>query len=99
MCLSLSVAGVSFCGSDVGGFFQNPGDELMTRTWGFLAVSTPMCLSLSVAGVSFCGSDVSGFFQNPGDELMTRWYQVSEKIVCKVKESCVGMKESCEKVD
>ncbi|XP_048486007.1 neutral alpha-glucosidase AB [Plutella xylostella] len=31
MCLSLSVAGVSFCGSDVGGFFQNPGDELMTR--------------------------------------------------------------------
>ncbi|GBP26287.1 Neutral alpha-glucosidase AB [Eumeta japonica] len=31
MCLSLSVAGVSFCGSDVGGFFKYPEAELMTR--------------------------------------------------------------------
>ncbi|XP_072933966.1 neutral alpha-glucosidase AB [Epargyreus clarus] len=31
MCLSLGISGVSFCGSDVGGFFQNPDAELMTR--------------------------------------------------------------------
>lgn len=39
MCLSLSVAGISFCGADVGGFFKNPDAELFTRwcqvtTWG-----------------------------------------------------------------
>lgn len=31
MCLSLAAAGVSFCGSDVGGFFKYPEQELMTR--------------------------------------------------------------------
>lgn len=31
MCLSLSVAGISFCGADVGGFFGNPEVELFTR--------------------------------------------------------------------
>ncbi|VVD01024.1 unnamed protein product, partial [Leptidea sinapis] len=31
MCLSLATAGVSFCGSDVGGFFKYPDAELMTR--------------------------------------------------------------------
>jgi len=31
MCLSLSVAGISFCGADVGGFFKNPDTELFTR--------------------------------------------------------------------
>ena len=31
MCLSLSVAGISFCGADVGGFFGNPEIELFTR--------------------------------------------------------------------
>ncbi|CAG4975279.1 unnamed protein product [Colias eurytheme] len=31
MCLSLASAGVSFCGSDVGGFFKYPEAELMTR--------------------------------------------------------------------
>lgn len=31
MCLSLSVAGISFCGADVGGFFKNPDSELFTR--------------------------------------------------------------------
>ncbi len=31
MCLSLSIAGMSFCGADVGGFFGNPGGELFVR--------------------------------------------------------------------
>lgn len=31
MCLSFSVTGMSFCGSDVGGFFKNPDAELMVR--------------------------------------------------------------------
>ncbi|CAG9790048.1 unnamed protein product [Diatraea saccharalis] len=31
MCLSLGIAGISFCGSDVGGFFKYPEAELMTR--------------------------------------------------------------------
>jgi len=31
MCLSLSIAGMSFCGSDVGGFFNNPDGELFVR--------------------------------------------------------------------
>ncbi|KAJ0170469.1 hypothetical protein K1T71_013840 [Dendrolimus kikuchii] len=31
MCLASAVAGVSFCGSDVGGFFKYPEAELMTR--------------------------------------------------------------------
>ena len=31
MCLSLSVAGITFCGADVGGFFGNPDGELFVR--------------------------------------------------------------------
>uniref|UniRef100_A0A182N0N9 Glucosidase II subunit alpha n=1 Tax=Anopheles dirus TaxID=7168 RepID=A0A182N0N9_9DIPT len=31
MCLSLAVAGISFCGADVGGFFGNPDAELFAR--------------------------------------------------------------------
>ncbi|CAH2242557.1 jg8129 [Pararge aegeria aegeria] len=31
MCISLATAGISFCGSDVGGFFKYPEAELMTR--------------------------------------------------------------------
>ncbi|KFB48949.1 AGAP000862-PA-like protein [Anopheles sinensis] len=31
MCLSLAVAGISFCGADVGGFFGNPDGELFAR--------------------------------------------------------------------
>lgn len=31
MCLSLSVAGISFCGADVGGYFSNPDEELLYR--------------------------------------------------------------------
>nr|BBD49479.1 alpha-glucosidase [Samia ricini] len=31
MCLSLATAGISFCGSDVGGFFKYPEAELITR--------------------------------------------------------------------
>jgi alpha 1,3-glucosidase len=31
MLLSLSVSGIPFCGADVGGFFNNPDSELLTR--------------------------------------------------------------------
>ncbi|CAF0929444.1 unnamed protein product [Brachionus calyciflorus] len=31
MCLTFSLTGMSFCGSDVGGFFKNPDAELMIR--------------------------------------------------------------------
>lgn len=31
MCLSMAVAGMSFCGADVGGFFKNPDSELFIR--------------------------------------------------------------------
>ncbi|XP_041037951.1 neutral alpha-glucosidase AB-like isoform X1 [Carcharodon carcharias] len=31
MCLSLALAGISFCGADVGGFFKHPSPELLVR--------------------------------------------------------------------
>ncbi|XP_064359268.1 neutral alpha-glucosidase AB isoform X2 [Dromaius novaehollandiae] len=31
MCLSMGLAGLSFCGADVGGFFKNPDAELLVR--------------------------------------------------------------------
>ncbi|KAI4469771.1 alpha-glucosidase [Holotrichia oblita] len=31
MCLSMAVAGYSFCGADIGGFFNNPDTELLQR--------------------------------------------------------------------
>ncbi|XP_022900640.2 neutral alpha-glucosidase AB [Onthophagus taurus] len=31
MCLSEAVAGISFCGADIGGFFHNPDQELLLR--------------------------------------------------------------------
>lgn len=31
MCLSLGVAGMGFCGADIGGFFNNPDGELIVR--------------------------------------------------------------------
>lgn len=31
MCLSLAISGISFCGADVGGFFNNPDKELLIR--------------------------------------------------------------------
>ncbi|XP_039616684.1 neutral alpha-glucosidase AB isoform X2 [Polypterus senegalus] len=31
MCLSLGLAGISFCGADVGGFFKTPSTELLIR--------------------------------------------------------------------
>lgn len=40
MCLSLSVAGISFCGADVGGFFGNPDAELFYR-WYQSAIFLP----------------------------------------------------------
>lgn len=40
MCLAEAVAGFSFCGADVGGFFGNPDDELYAR-WYQAAAWTP----------------------------------------------------------
>ena len=31
MLLSLSISGIPLCGADVGGFFNNPHNELLTR--------------------------------------------------------------------
>lgn len=31
MCLSFAIAGMSFCGADVGGFFENPDREMFMR--------------------------------------------------------------------
>lgn len=40
MCLSLAVSGISFCGSDVGGFFKNPDAELLAR-WYQVGIWVP----------------------------------------------------------
>ena len=39
MCLSVALAGISFCGSDVGGFFGEPTAELMVRWYQIGAFS------------------------------------------------------------
>ncbi|XP_041809361.1 neutral alpha-glucosidase C isoform X2 [Chelmon rostratus] len=46
MLLSLSVAGVAFCGADVGGFFQDPDPELLVR-WYQAAALQPFFRSHS----------------------------------------------------
>ncbi|XP_037029442.1 neutral alpha-glucosidase AB-like [Bradysia coprophila] len=40
MCLSVSVSGISFCGSDIGGFFGDPEEDLLVR-WYQAAVYQP----------------------------------------------------------
>lgn len=40
MCLSEAIAGISFCGADIGGFFNNPDPELLTR-WYQAAIWLP----------------------------------------------------------
>lgn len=40
MCLSVALGGISFCGSDIGGFFGEPSAELMVR-WYQVAVYSP----------------------------------------------------------
>ena len=40
MCLSVALGGISFCGSDVGGFFGEPNAELMMR-WYQIAAFSP----------------------------------------------------------
>lgn len=42
MLLALSISGISFVGSDIGGFFGNPDPELLIR-WYETAVYTPFC--------------------------------------------------------
>lgn len=40
MCLSEALGGMSFCGSDIGGFFNNPDVELLQR-WYQTSIWTP----------------------------------------------------------
>lgn len=40
MCLSEAVGGISFCGADIGGFFNNPDTELLQR-WYQTAIWLP----------------------------------------------------------
>ena len=41
MCLSEAVAGMSFCGADIGGFFHNPDVELLQRWYQVRFVLKP----------------------------------------------------------
>jgi len=56
-CLSLSISGVSFVGSDIGGFIGEPDGELYTR-WMQMAVFHPFCRTHSA-------SNETGFNQEP----------------------------------
>lgn len=49
MCLSISVSGISFCGSDVGGFFDHPPNDLFTR-WYQAASFQPFFRSHAAMG-------------------------------------------------
>lgn len=49
MLLSINIAGLSFAGADVGGFFKNPDAELLQR-W-YQVRSRPSCALLSVPDV------------------------------------------------
>ena len=46
MCLAVALGGISFCGSDVGGFFGNPSAELMVR-WFQIGAYSPFFRSHS----------------------------------------------------
>ena len=47
MCLSLSVTGISHIGADIGGFFGNPNDELLSRWYQVCTISFILRLTKS----------------------------------------------------
>ncbi|KAG5671217.1 hypothetical protein PVAND_001426 [Polypedilum vanderplanki] len=51
-CLAISVAGISFCGSDIGGFFGNPDEELFYR-WTQAAAFQPFFRNHASAGTEY----------------------------------------------
>ena len=44
MTLSLNVAGITFSGADVGGFFKNPETELLTRWYQVSVINVMLIL-------------------------------------------------------
>jgi alpha 1,3-glucosidase len=58
MCLSFGVAGMAFCGSDVGGFFGNPDAELMVR-WYQAAAYQPFFRSVTL--IAFLCREIDHF--------------------------------------
>ena len=49
MLLSLNIAGITFSGADIGGFFKNPEPELLTRWYQV----SQIVITLILARVSF----------------------------------------------
>lgn len=43
MCLSEAISGISFCGADIGGFFNNPSVELLQR-WYQVSLKAIVCI-------------------------------------------------------
>lgn len=44
MCLSEAIGGISFCGADIGGFFNNPDTELLQRWYQVRTVNIFFCI-------------------------------------------------------
>jgi len=52
MCLTISLAGMPFCGADIGGFFKNPDAELFYRWYqvSFLCIDNDNLIFNSIFG-------------------------------------------------
>jgi mannosyl-oligosaccharide alpha-1,3-glucosidase len=46
MCLTISLAGMPFCGADIGGFFKNPDAELFYRWYQVSFLSTKLLCAI-----------------------------------------------------